>query len=44
MKVGTSKEQSKCNNNIYIFINLTYSGEFEYDLYLKNDYGTTGFI
>ncbi len=41
MRVATSSGRSKCNHQH--ILNYIYSGEFEYDLYLKNDYGTTGF-
>ncbi len=37
--MAISREQSKCKN---LFLNIS-SGEFEYDLFLKNDYGTSGF-
>ena len=39
MKVATLREQSKCK--LFNLNNL--SDEFEYDLFLKNDYGTQGF-
>lgn len=38
-RAGTSSEQSKCNLSIL----TAFRGEFEYDLFLKNDYGTSGF-
>ena len=37
--MATSREQSKCK--LFNLNNL--SDEFEYDLFLKNDYGTQGF-
>ena len=39
LKVATLREQSKCK--LFNLNNL--SDEFEYDLFLKNDYGTQGF-
>jgi len=37
--VVTLNGQSKCNR----FPFKLYRGEYEYDLYLRNDYGTSGF-
>ncbi len=39
----TSKEQLKCNEPKHLSTKIYYSGDYEYDLYLKNDYGTGGF-
>lgn len=42
LKVATSKEQLKCKPLFIIFIIVECSAEYEYDLYMKNDYGTSG--
>lgn len=43
LRVETSKGQLKCKYKTISQLNFIIRGDFEYDLYLKNDYGTGGF-